>query len=162
MSWQTETIGILRVLIDDMDDTAYRFSDDRLTSVIAVSARYVLSDAEDAFNAEYSIVITPSVSITPDPVDDKTFIDLVVLKSACLIDHTEARRAAKNGGFVVKEFSSSIDTKGLADARIKLLSLGACKAYEDMLFNLQSGSYVAGSAILGPFRTYYTSEYGRR
>lgn len=159
MAWQSEMVGILRVYIDDMDKP-YRFTDSRLESVIAAGARLVLTDVSDGFDAEYTISMC-GPSITPDPSDDKIFIDLSVLKAACLIDHAEARRAAKNSGFSVKEFSSSIDTKGLADARIKLLEIGMCKVYEDALFTFQSGQYSSGTAILSPFRTYYHSYLGR-
>lgn len=162
MAWVEESLVILRELIDDTDDTQYRFTDARLTRLLGIAGKYVQHDAENSFNYQYTIAVSPDVSITPDPTGDTNFVDLMILRAACLIDHTEARRAAKNSGFSVREFSSTIDTKGLADARIKLLEKGVCKSYEDALFNFQAGDYVAGSAILGPFRTYYTSEYGRR
>lgn len=165
MSWQTDMLGILRVYIDDLCNP-YRFDDTRLLSVLMVAARNVLRDGPSSFSNSYNIDIA-NKNIYPDPSADYAFVDLIVLKAGCLIDHTEARRAAKNAGFIVNEFASKIDTKGLADARFKIIEVGMCKTYEDSLFNYLTGqSTQAGLAILSPFRTYYTSNispvYNRR
>lgn len=159
MSWQTDMLGILRVYIDDLC-VPYRFDDTRLLSVLMVAARNVLRDAPSSFTNSYNVSISDK-TISPDPVADLAFVDLTVMKAACLIDHTEARRAAKDAGFVVREFASQIDTKGLADARFKIIDIGLCKTYEDSLFEyLTTQNPALGLAILSPFRTYYTSYNG--
>lgn len=156
--WQEEMLGILRVYIDDMC-VPYRFDDVRLLSVLVVAARQVLRDCPQSFAASYIIGISDK-SISPNPATDYAFTDLTVLKAACLIDHTEARRAAKNAGFTVNEFASKIDTKGLADARFKIIETGLCKTYEDSVYEfLTSQNTSSGLAIMSPFRTYYT-DYG--
>lgn len=156
MSYQSDMVGILRVYIDDLC-TPYRFDDKRLLSVLMVAGRNVLRDGQSSFTFNYNIDIT-NQTISPDPSADFAFVDLTVLKAGCLIDHTEARRAAKNAGFTVNEFASKIDTKGLADARFKIIEVGMCKTYEDSMFTyLTSQNTASGLAILSPFRTYYTT-----
>lgn len=157
MAWQDEATIMLRLLIDDMDEP-YVYSDARLEQLLGLAARFVVNDADGHFDYNYVVEMTPDVTITPEPTED-VFIDLVVLRAGCLIDLGEARQAAKKAGFSIREFTSTIDTKALADARIKILQIGTCKTYEDALYQLQSGQYTSGHAILSPFRTYYTSDY---
>jgi len=165
MSWQTEATGLLRVYINDMD-TPYRYSDARLEQVLVSSAKVVLFDTGGkGFANEFQADIT-SGTITPDPTDDASkddnFINLIVLKAGCFIDNCEARTAARKAGMVVKEFSSSFDNRGLADARLKILDKGWCKTYDDSLFDFLAGSSFVCTAILSPFRTYYTAGYFNR
>lgn len=157
MAWDTEMVGLLRVYINDMD-TPYRFSDVRLKQVLVAAAKIVLFDtASSGFATEYTASLT-DLTIIPDPiteVPDENFENLTVLKAGCFIDNGEMRTAVRKSGLAVKEFSSSFDTKNIADARIKVLELGWCKTYDDSLFSYLAGNAAVGQAIIGPFRTYY-------
>ncbi len=154
MAWETELVGLLRVLINDID-TPYGFSDARLQTIIVAGAQFVIGDLKKGgvYLADIS-----EPDITPDPTTadprDESFINLIVLRSACFMDSAKAVTDAKKG-FSIREFSSSLDTRGVASARLALLEKGYCKWYEDMLIAEQVGNSAVGVAIMGPIRTIY-------
>lgn len=154
MSWTTETVVILRTMILDLDDSP-RFQDSRLEQILLVAAFQVNVEAD--FTNDYSINIETS-TLSPDPTDsgnrDDSFINLMTLKAACILDRGLASLAAGTAIYS-KEFNSSLDLRGIAQARLNVLQKGGwCKVYEDALIDHSVNSnQVAGAAILGPFRT---------
>lgn len=162
MAWQNEMVEILRIMINDMCPT-YKFSDLTLEKVIVASAQYVITEADAlSFNQDY-IPDIMAVSITPDPTDrdggtrDDDFINLTLLKAGCFIDNCNAREAARKGGISIREWNTSIDTKGLFAAANAIMQNGWCKNYGDTLYGLLSGNASVGVGIMGPFRTIYSA-----
>ena len=171
MYWQAEFITLLRVLLDDLVSPQL-YTDKRLTQVIAVAAQLVTSELRFANNFKVDI---QALTIEPSPVDrattrDDNFINLVTIKSACLIERGETRRAVGQG-ISIRDGSSSIDLRGTMDGRMKLLEKGWCSVYEEVKLEYQTArvGLVAGAAIMSPFRifagsrdqVYYTSNEGR-
>lgn len=164
MACASELIGLLRTRVYDLDNSNYRYSDSRLEQVIVSAAQCVLVDAN--FSTYTANIM--GLTISPDPTgsDGSTrndlFINLIVLKATCIVDMGEARTAARKSGITVQEFASRVDTKGLADAWFKMMEKGACKEYEEALFDQLVGSGTLGQAIMTPFRSYYNSTYSGR
>lgn len=162
--WETELVTLLRLIIDDMDPTAYRYTDERLGIVVINSAVLVLLDLR--FQTDY-IINLDGGTITPDPADkaagtrDDTFLNLTVLRAACFIDTAETRTASKQA-IDIQDGSSRISLKGTLDGRLKLLEIGPCAAYTEARDEYRAGNRSAGQAILGPYRYYgIHGSYGR-
>ncbi len=164
MTWQDEMVTILRVMIDDLD-VPYKYSDTRLQQVIVAATNIVLNDASYGFAYNYIPNII-DLTIIPDPTDritptrDDNFVTLTLLKSACFIDKSAAKDAARKGGVAIREWNTSIDTKGVFSAALALLQSpnGWCSQYDDALFIYLAGiASKAGVGIFGPFRTIYNA-----
>lgn len=152
MTWQNEMTVIVRYLIDDYDDGSPLYSDSRLENTILVGAQLVLFDLD--FDKDYTIDVD-SCTLTPDPTadtKDNGFINLVSLKTACIILQGEAKAAA-TGSFKVKDGgrfgSAEIDTTSRYSA-LKDRAARACKDYENARTQYQVGSGRVGQAIFGP------------
>jgi len=163
MSWTTEMTMIVRSLIDDYDDgvNATIYTDDRLESTILISAQLVVFDV--AFSKTYTIDVDTCV-LTPDPTaatKDNAFINLVSLKTACIILGGEAKAAA-TGAMKVKDGGrfgvSEIDT-GQAFTALNERAKQSCKDYQDARTQYQAGDGAAGEAIIGPYTTEASRPY---
>lgn len=162
MSWQVEMVEMLRIMINDFESPV-KFSDTTLEKVIVTSAQYVITDVTFDFNQVYVPDIV-TISITPDPTDrvagtrDDDFINLTLLKAACFIDNCSAREAARKSGITIKEWATTIDTKGVFAAAAAILEKGWCKNYDEALYATAVGnSLLVGTGILGPFRQIYNA-----
>lgn len=160
LSWQVPCIELLRVLINDLEDTP-TYSDARLIRVLTVAAFQVLRECD--FPQNFTVDIVAS-DITPDPTDEDggtnndDFINLMCLKAACIIDTGAAIQAANNAT-AGKDTVSSWDLKGVAQHTIDLLSKGYCATYSSALDDYLSGDGVICAAVMGPFRTMARSRY---
>lgn len=150
MAWQDITVSMLRVLINDLDDTP-TYSDNRLIQVLMTSA-YLLKQ-EITFSTTYTINIL-SQTITPDPSDDKDFMSLLVMKSACQTDFSTYRTKALLDGINAKCGPVSLTVSGHLVGFKNLLVMGPCATFEamkkDYLFGDGQLSNVC-RAILSPF-----------
>ncbi len=170
MSWNTETVEILRVLINDLEETP-EFTDERLERILIVAAKHVAQ--EMTFSQTFTVDVT-NASITPDPTDsaskDDSLVNLSCLKAACIMDRGSAVTSAKNA-LIIREGFSSVDLSKAAQARLALLSKGYCAEYEEQKLLYQAGLVrTAGAAVMGPIRIaamdlynsnyYYNNNYG--
>jgi hypothetical protein len=158
MAWDDSATVILRALVDDLDPATQRYTDARLLQVLAVAA--FLVDREVDFDTAYAIDVEAK-TITPDPEDDEDFLNLMALKAACIIDNGSAIVAAGRA-IAVRDGSSSVDLRGIAEARLGVLKHGWCAAYKEARQDFirqqsgvsRSGATTAGAVILTPFRLY--------
>ena len=78
MSWQGQMSTILRYLIDDVDSTSYKFSDERIETTLLVAAQLVTLEVD--LTNTYTINVE-TCSLSPDPTEtdtrDNAFINLV-------------------------------------------------------------------------------------
>lgn len=150
MSWQGEMSTIVRHLINDLDSSAYKYSDRRIESSLLVSSQLVTLQID--FNNTYTIDIE-QCSLSPDPTDaetkDNAFINLACLKTACIIVGSEVRSEAGNA-ISIKDGPSSIDLRGVASTLLALYS-DLCEKYDKLVLDYRAGNSVAGQAILGPY-----------
>lgn len=139
---------MLRVLINDLDTDNYTYTNDRLEQVIGVAASYVNKDLDRDY-----VVDVNGPEITPNPYEqaDDAFINLVVLKSACLIDQGTFRIKAAVAGLTAKCGPATLQTLQHLNGFKELLTLGPCGAYQAALTDYKLGSGDLCHIILSPF-----------
>ena len=151
MAWTDDMPTIVRYLINDLDTTNYAYSNGRVRQTIVVAAQLVLNEID--FDKTYTVTISTS-GISPDPTaatKDDAFINLVSLKSACLIASSELRTKGLDA-IRVSDGSSSIDAGGILRG-FELLSKDLCQRYENAKMQYKAGNSVAGQAILSPYES---------
>lgn len=149
--WNIEIPIIVRNLINDTDNHP-TYTDDRIKQLIIVSANYVLHEAN--MSTEY-VVDTVNETITPDPSApnsrDNIFIGLLALKSACMLDQSTFRTKAVSEGIRASLGSANIGVGGNLAGYQKIIEIGPCKLYSDLLNQHNIGNATAVSAVLSPF-----------
>lgn len=158
MSWQTETVFMLRQYINDVDPTNYTYEDVRLTQVLVVAAKYVSHDVPLVRKA-YTIDVG-SITITPDPADDPedvAFLTLMTLKAGCLLDGASLRDKARQEGVKAQLGPSIIQVTGQASVYKDIMNgkNSPCGMYEQA-----KREYMTGADIM-PYRSVlnpYTSD----
>lgn len=169
MSWEPSSVELLRVLINDVEETP-TYNDDRLIRALIVAGYQVLRVVDFSQNF---VVDIQEQTITPDPTDtenqtnDEDFINLMCLKAACIMDMGAARQAA-GGAFAGKDLVSAFDFKGVATSTLALIEKGWCAVFDESLDNYLDSNGVLSAAVMSPFRTRgrlgyypYYSWYGR-
>ena len=150
MAWQGEMVRILRHIINDLDSSNYSFTHDRLEESILVAAQLVSTEID--FDNTYTIDVDGLV-LSPDPTTlatkDNAFINLTILKAACVILGSEVRSNALNS-ISLKDGPSSIDLRGITTG-LTTLYQDHCSKYETSVMQYKAGSSVAGQAILSPY-----------
>ena len=153
MAWQTEMTTLLRYVIND-SDSPQEFTDVRLQKLIASSAQLTLGVVD--FTNSYTIDIS-ATGITPDPTvgtRDNGFINLVILKAACLLSSGDYRKSS-NKGLIIRDGPSSIDARALVESKRELME-SLCKDYAAAELEFRLGNSNAGEAVLGPHRSNLT------
>ena len=156
MAWDETIPEIVRAITDDLDDTALKVSDDNILRVIIVAAFQVNNELD--FVNTYTIDIL-NQTISPDPTDtdslDDAFVNLVSVKSACIINRGSAETAA-NRAIAVRDAGSAVDLRGVFSAKLSLIKQGWCAVYENDKFeySLSGINNAIGAMIIGPFRLY--------
>jgi hypothetical protein len=152
MSWESDGVEILRVMVDDLEEVVY--TDEKLERVLLVAAFQVLREAD--FTQDYTIDISEG-TIEPDPTlaatKEESFTNLMTLKAACIMNRGGAAKAASKA-ILVKEFGTTADLRGAADAMVKLLEKGWCKTYDEVLTEHKTSGGTAGAMVMGPVRLY--------
>jgi hypothetical protein len=151
MSWDRTMVTITRGIIDDLDSDNYTYTDSRLQQLLVIAAHYVTLNV--TFNQTYTINID-SPDITPDPTvapKDQGFVNLTVLKAACILAKGEYRKDSSKG-MVIKDGPSSIDARTLVQSKKDLMT-DMCEAYAEAELQYRLGNSKAGEAIVGPHLT---------
>lgn len=151
MAWQTELSTIVRYIINDVDNTRYKYSDERIETTVVIAAQMVILDI--SLQTQYDINIQ-NISISPDPTEtdpkDNVFVNLVALKTACIILGSEVKTEGANA-ISIKDGPSAIDLRGVAST-ISFLYEDICGKYDKLLKDYKEDLVVAaGQAILGPY-----------
>ncbi len=147
MSWQNELVRMLRYLIDDV--TCITYKDDRLEETVIVAAQFV--NLEIDFDKTYTIDIDALI-LTPDPtatVRDNAFINLVVLKAACIVLAGEAKANALQA-IKIKDGPTEIDT-GQRHKALEVRVTQVCSDYTQTKLQYVTGDGRTGQAVLTPF-----------
>ena len=150
MSWQGQMSTIVRYLVDDIDSSSYKYSDDRVETTLLVAAQ--LASLQADFTTTYTINVE-GCSLSPDPTDtatkDDAFINLVCLKATCVMLGSEIRSESGNA-ISIKDGPSAIDLRGVTST-LTMLYKDMCEKYDKMLLDYRLGNSIAGQAILGPY-----------
>jgi len=149
MAWQETTTVMVRTLIDDLDDTNYTYSNERIEQTVLVAAQFVNSAAD--FQQEY-VVDLAQFTLSPDPTlstpPDNDYVNLISYKAACIIANSEVKASA-NKSVLVKDGPSTIDLRNTSGTLMDLRN-SVCDKFEDMLVDYKAGKSIAGQSILGP------------
>ncbi len=152
MSWESDTVEILRVMVDDLEETVY--TDEKLHRIALVGAFQVLREAD--FAQGYTVDLAAG-TLDPDPTlvatREEALTNLMTLKAACILSRGGSSRAAAKA-MMVREGATTVDLRGAADATLKLLDKGWCKAYQEALLEHRTGRGTAGAMVMGPLRLY--------
>lgn len=149
MTWETEITLLVRGLVQDLCSPQI-YTDESLQQNIAIGAHFVKT--EITFNTTYTIdLVTPD--ITPDPTTqdpkDLDFMNLVALKSACMILGGEVKIAAGKS-ISVSDAGASISMSGRSK-EIKSMYDDMCSKYEhSKLLYLMYGNGSVRLAVTGP------------
>lgn len=154
MAWQDVSTEILRNLLGDTE-TVQTYTDAKLIRVLMVASFQTVLEVD--FLQTYSIAIVAQ-TITPDPTNpttqDDSFVNLVTMKAACIIDHSSAVLAAARA-ISVRDNGAAVDLRGVFGANLQLLEKGWCAVYDDTKYKFQADRRgIAGAAIMTPFRLY--------
>lgn len=156
MAWQDSMIPMLRLMVNDVASTTY--ADDTLEQSLVVAAFQIGAE----FRTFEFVANIANVDISPDPTEPETqndsYVNLVCIKAACIIDTGSAAKAASQA-IAVKDGSSSIDLRGALQGKLALLKEGWCSVLKEAKYTYQMQlSEAAGAAIMTPFRVF--SGYG--
>ena len=100
-TWQNTSLIMLRTMLNDAGCDAVRYTPQRLDDLL-ITAAYLLP-LEVNFQNDY-VVDVELRTITPDPIyptkqdDGDEFVNLLVLKAACMADEGNFRTAALSSG----------------------------------------------------------------
>lgn len=146
-----EFMQLLRVMLQDQDRTL--FTDERLKELIATAARLVIQEVD--FDTAYEVSILKR-SIDPDPlgVPDESFVNLVALKAACILDTGTLRTEALKSGVKITQEKTTIETGNRIAGFKEVMAMGWCKAYQLAKEEYEAGDAVTFGHFIGtPFRT---------
>ena len=147
MSWDTDTVQIVRYTIGDVD-TPQKYTDARLKTVCVIAANLVNNDI--TLKNVYTISIqaeTISPDPTLDPIDLK-FLDMIATRASILILQGELKLYANNSVKIV-DGPSSIDVAGVFVNTQRLLT-DLSKDYSMMknMYVMNSDNY--GKTVMTP------------
>jgi hypothetical protein len=161
MAWTDEMPLLLRIIINDLDSPE-KYTDTRLEQLLLGSAQLIQS--EISFRQKYMVDLT-GLTITPDPTIanshgfiDEGFVNLTVLKSACILARGGLAISAP-AAISVTDGKKRIDTTKILEGAIALIT-NFCDAYEEARVQYLSGNGAAGRAIIGPYRVFMPYFYG--
>lgn len=145
--WETQSVIILRGLINDMGPT-FTYEDPRLIDILLISAQLIKRECD--FDTVYTISIEGG-TISPDPGSplDEAFINLTCLKAASLMLFGEVKLLAA-GSFEIKDGTASISSRGAYSATKELYDK-ICDDYAMAKLEYKAGNLGAIKAILTPY-----------
>ena len=149
MSWEIEIPIIVRTLINDWNAEP-TYSDERLKQIIVVAAKYVQFDI--VLQPNYTIDVS-NVSISPDPTlgNDEIFVNLVSLKTACIVDQSELRTKAATNGIRAALGPALLSVNNSLDGIKMILEMGPCAVYDELVSHWDVAQATTARAILSPF-----------
>lgn len=146
MSWQDESINILRILINDFTSPE-TYSSGTLTNLLFASARYVVQEVN--LTTDYTVDYT-NQSITPDPSGDYDFQNFMILKAACLTNTWSFNAKAIQEGITARLGPAQLNIKGTPEIVLGLIREGPCATYQQLMDQFNFGN-ISVKGIFTPF-----------
>ena len=165
MAWHDNLTVPLRVLLNDLDDTSYKYSDLTLQKVLVTAARYVLQEVKISNASMYTIdFYVPNIDPSPD--QDEVFSNFIVMKAACLVSgQWKAYEKIATQGLRARLGPIQMETDGGGAGQIigALFNDGFCAAYQTMKNQHNIGNVANIKAISSVFShtdlyPYYNNE----
>lgn len=149
MAWLDESTEILRVLINDLDDSDYKYTDNTLEQTLLVAARYVIQEINLGTNYTVNFL---GGSVSPDPSSDYTFLNFMILKAACLTNVWTFNEKAIVEGIMARCGNyAQLSVKAGGDIVLALLDKGPCAVYQELKTQHNFGNTNIHKAVLSPF-----------
>lgn len=145
MSWQSTSLQLLRVFINDLSDDP-TYEDDILEMTLRTAATFV--NHELGFS--YTVNLTCG-DITPDPSTDDAFINFIVLKAACLVNNWRFQDKSLVEGIRARCGPAELQVTAGRSVLLAFLTQGPCKFYEDLVQEYKFGNINCIKGILTPF-----------
>ena len=127
--WAPCIVNMVRAHIGDYSDPPM-YSDSRLFQVIVAAAYLVRYDVESCD------IDMPEIScdgaISPNPLNYPSFVNLVVLKSACMLDRGMMRARFQVEGISATCGPAMLKVTGGSSAYDAFMKYGACAAYDEL------------------------------
>ncbi len=162
MAWQEEMGELLRCMVTDLN-VPPAYPDNTVQRLLVASAQLVEGELDFL---QHFVADIPNLDILPDPTDtpgntrDDSFINLVCMKAASII---EAGVVRSESGLVIRDNGSMVDLRGKLEAALQMVKNGWKSEYEREKWAYQSGllnGRVPGQAVMGPFRAFASDYYG--
>ena len=152
-TWQNTSLIMLRTMLNDAGCDSVRYTPQRLNDLLITSAYLLPLDIN--FKNTY-VVDVELRTITPDPIqqtDGDEFINLLVLKAACLTDEGNFRTAALAQGVTARIGPASLQTSSYGQYLGLLLNEGPCKVYAKLVeeYNMSYDGSKIIRAVMSPF-----------
>lgn len=148
MPWDSTMPILLRQVIGDTGDPP-RYDDEALNNTLIVAA--YLIGLRVSSPIEYAIDVENS-TISPDPTQDMSLTNLIVLKAASMILSAEVRQYGQQA-IAIRDGTSAIDLK--RDLRaLQEIANSYAKELDRAVFLYQQGVLVGGPRIIvSPFKS---------
>jgi hypothetical protein len=152
-TWQNTSLIMLRTMMNDAGCGETRYTNARLEQLL-ITAAYFLP-VEINFSNSYLVDVEAN-TISPDPIgqtDGVEFINLMVLRAACIADEGNFRTSALLQGVKARCGPAILDTNTYGQYLKELLTKGPCKAYESLKDEYNFGYDGARiiRAVMSPF-----------
>lgn len=150
MSWETDLVLMVRVIIGDLN-FPQKNTDEYLKRVLITAGILAVNDID--LSQDYVFDIS-NITIIPDPVltGDILAQALLPLKASCLLNQSSFT-VALGQGISVRDGDTQINTSVSFGGYKDILQLGPCKSYELLLNKLNAASSsLVGGAVLGAYR----------
>jgi hypothetical protein len=155
MAWDDEMPIIVRGLIQDWG-TPPTYTDDQINQIVLIAAQSVQTEA--TFTEAYAVDVV-NATVAPDFTDrtdahrNEMLINLVALKSACILTGAEVRKYAGQS-IAIRDGTSAISLQRNPQL-LKLMQSTYCEGYSQALYKYKiEGNSEFGEAIVGPFKLY--------
>lgn len=163
MSWDTELVDKLRMIINDLDSSNYTWTDSQLKKFIIISASFLdseLSQWTTVTGGPYSFDYT-NLTISPDPTSSSTndgFENLIVYRAAMIIAKSDLKKLSLTAGWKIVDDRSTLDgTQALNYAKESVNYFE--NSFKDALKEFKIGNTTVSEAILSPYSPYMGSSY---
>ena len=162
--WCGCLLTILRAHINDLSDDP-EYSDTRLMQIFHAAVFSVSLEV-----SECSLIEVPpftmcngQCTIDVDPFNYHAFLNLAILKSACLIDQGSARDSAKRSGISAACGPAKLSVSTGTSAYNTLFKYGPCAAYQELKHDLcykrplEAATHCA--QVMGAFTSWTIADY---
>jgi len=152
-TWQNTSLIMLRTMLNDAGCDSVTYTPQRLNELLITAAYLVPMDVN--FVSTY-VVDVEVRTIAPTPIDQDDgdeFINLMVLKAACIADEGNFRNAALAQGVTARIGPAQLQTTQYGQYLSTLLNEGPCKAYARLVeaYNMSYDGAKIIRAVMSPF-----------
>jgi len=153
VSWQTKIVTYVRGITDDLGSSQIN-SDEKLEQLIVIAAMQVVIEVD--FSTDY-VMDVEDITISPDPSNDTPFVNLVSMKTACMLARADQKNQARKA-YALKDGPTNIDGRAPSEQTSRWAD-NICQEYAKAVLDYKLGNLQPGKAIIGPYQFDGTDNY---